>query len=58
MATLVGVLLLGSAAVVALILILSGNNDENAGLNTGSTPTAVALTPSRTSPSPDRKSVV
>ena len=52
MATLVGVLLLGSAAVVALLLILSGNNDENASLNTGSTPTAVALTPSQTSPSP------
>jgi hypothetical protein len=51
MATFIGVLLLGAAAVVALILILSGSNDENTSVNTGSTPTAVALTPSQTSPS-------
>jgi hypothetical protein len=38
--------------VVALILILSGNDDDNMSVNTGSTPTAVALTPKQTSTSP------
>jgi len=44
----IGGLLLAAAAAVALVLILSGN-DESVGIQTSSTPTAVALTPRETS---------
>jgi hypothetical protein len=48
---LIGGLLLAAAAAVALALILSGN-DESVGIQTSSTPTAVALTPRETSTIP------
>jgi hypothetical protein len=47
----IGGLLLAAAAAVALVLILSGN-DESVGIQTSSTPTAVALTPRETSTTP------
>jgi hypothetical protein len=43
-----GVTVLAAAAAVALVLIVSGSNEDNMSFDTGTTPTAVALTPNQT----------